>query len=72
MSQQGASHRGGGACEGEKWRGRIDAIVSNGLSDLFTACQTVEAEDEEEVSPPPSDGHFNNCVPVWHDSCRTG
>jgi len=25
----------------------------------------VEPEDEEEVGPPPSPGHFNNCVPVW-------
>jgi len=64
LSQQGASHRGEGPVRVKKWRERIDAIVSNGLSDLFIACQTVEAEDEEEVGPPPSPGHFNNCVPV--------
>jgi len=29
----------------------------------------VEPEDEEEVGPPPSAGHFNNCVPVRLDSC---
>ena len=42
------------------------------LIDIFAACQTVGSEDEEEVGPPPSPGYSYSCVPVWHESSRTG